>query len=180
MFDLPADYRLDVVFTPPPLRDTIDAAYYPAPQFKKGGVGQFYVTPTGDDPAALREHARAAVASLAAHEGFPGHDWYYQFTRARAGSISAIRWLTPGRRRGLGFDVGGRDVVRGLGALLRALVGEPRDGSPRRLLHARGALLPAPEPAPARRARRRRHGNPLRLHVVRRRRDVLRAERASS
>ena len=81
MFDLPADYRLDVVFTPPPLRDTIDAAYYPAPQFKKGGVGQFYVTPTGNDPAALREHARAAVASLAAHEGFPGHDWYYQFMR---------------------------------------------------------------------------------------------------
>ena len=96
MFDLPADYRLDVVFTPPPLQGTIDAAYYPAPQFRKGGVGQFYVTPTGDDPAALREHARAAVASLAAHEGFPGHDWYYQFMRSRAGSISTIRWLTPG------------------------------------------------------------------------------------
>jgi uncharacterized protein (DUF885 family) len=96
MFDLPADYRLDVVFTPPPLRDTIDAAYYPAPPFKAGGVGQFYVTPTGDDPAALREHARTAIASLAAHEGFPGHDWYYQFMRGHAASIPAIRWLTPG------------------------------------------------------------------------------------
>jgi uncharacterized protein (DUF885 family) len=96
MFDLPADYRLDVVFTPPPLRDTIDAAYYPAPPFKTGGVGQFYVTPTGDDAAALREHARSAIASLAAHEGFPGHDWYYQFMRSHAASIPAIRWLTPG------------------------------------------------------------------------------------
>ena len=96
MFDLPADYRLDVVFTPPPLRDTIDAAYYPAPSFKAGGVGQFYVTPTGDNPAALREHARTAIASLAAHEGFPGHDWYYQFMRGHAASIPAIRWLTPG------------------------------------------------------------------------------------
>ncbi|MFI5197887.1 MAG: DUF885 domain-containing protein [Thermoanaerobaculia bacterium] len=96
MFDLPADYRLDVVFTPPPLRDTIDAAYYPAPPFKAGGVGQFYVTPTGDDPAALREHARSAIASLAAHEGFPGHDWYYQFMRSHAASIPSIRWLTPG------------------------------------------------------------------------------------
>src|SRR5206468_1939066 len=68
MFAPPEDYRLDVVFTPPPLRETIDAAYYPAPPFKKTGVGQFYVTPTGDDASKLRAHARATIASLAAHE----------------------------------------------------------------------------------------------------------------
>ena len=86
MFALPADYRLDVLFTPPPLRDTIDAAYDAAPQFKTSGVGQFYVTPTGDDPATLRDHARAAIATTAAHEGFPGHDWYYKFMRERSAS----------------------------------------------------------------------------------------------
>jgi uncharacterized protein (DUF885 family) len=35
IFDVPADYKLDVVETPPPLRASIDgAAYYPAPPFK--------------------------------------------------------------------------------------------------------------------------------------------------
>ncbi len=126
MFDLPADYRFDVVFTPPPLRDTIDAAYYPAPQFKKGGVGQFYVTPTGDDPAALREHARAAIASLAAHEGFPGHDWYYQFMRGRAASIPAIRWLTPGGVEDSASMWEDSMSSEGWALYCERLVGEPR------------------------------------------------------
>ncbi|HEX2758657.1 MAG TPA: DUF885 domain-containing protein, partial [Thermoanaerobaculia bacterium] len=130
MFDLPSDYRLEVVFTPPPLRDTIDAAYYPAPQFKKGGVGQFYVTPTGDDPAALREHARAAVASLAAHEGFPGHDWYYQFMRSRAGSISAIRWLTPGGVEDSASMWEDAMSSEGWALYCERLVGEPRTNFP--------------------------------------------------
>ncbi len=130
LFDLPAEYRLDVVYTPPPLRDTTDAAYYPAPQFKKGGVGQFYVTPTGNDPAALREHARAAVASLAAHEGFPGHDWYYQFARARSASIPVVRWLLPG---GVEDSTSmWQDALSSEGWALycEQLVGEPRDGFP--------------------------------------------------
>jgi len=126
MFDLPADYRLDVVFTPPPLRDTIDAAYYPAPQFRKEGVGQFYVTPTGDDPAALREHARAAIASLAAHEGFPGHDWYYKFGRAHAASIPKIRWLTPGGVEDSASMWGDAMSSEGWALYCERLVGEPR------------------------------------------------------
>lgn len=130
MFDLPADYRLDVVFTPPPLQGTIDAAYYPAPQFRKGGVGQFYVTPTGDDPAALREHARAAVASLAAHEGFPGHDWYYQFMRSRAGSISTIRWLTPGGVEDSASMWEDAMSSEGWALYCERLVGEPRADFP--------------------------------------------------
>ncbi len=130
LFDLPADYRLDVVFTPPPLRDTVDAAYYPAPAFKPFGVGQFYVTPTGNDPSLLRDHARPAVASLAAHEGFPGHDWYYQFLRAHAAAIPPVRWLLPG-----GVEDSAsmwQDALSGEGWALYAeqLVGEPRDGFP--------------------------------------------------
>jgi uncharacterized protein (DUF885 family) len=98
LFDVPADYRLEVTITPPPLRSSIEgAAYYPAPPFKKSGVGRFYVTPTGDDAAQLRqEHNYAAMPDLAAHEGFPGHDWHYKVMTQYREQIAAVRWLTPG------------------------------------------------------------------------------------
>ena len=96
LFDVPATYRLDVVPTPPVLRAAIDAAYYPAPTFKAAGVGRFYLTPTGNDPAALRENNRASVADTAVHEGFPGHDWHFKYMTAHAAEISNIRWFTPG------------------------------------------------------------------------------------
>ena len=96
LFDVPATYRLDVVPTPPVLRSTIDAAYYPAPPFKKTGVGRFYLTPTGNDPAALKLNNFASVADTAVHEGFPGHDWHFRYMNQHADSISNIRWLTPG------------------------------------------------------------------------------------
>ncbi len=97
LFDVPAEYKLDVTETPPPLRASIDgAAYYPAPPFKTSGVGRFYVTPTDNDPAALKENNRAAIADLSAHEGFPGHDWYYKVMTMYRDQISPVRWLTPG------------------------------------------------------------------------------------
>ena len=78
------------------LRSTIHTAYYPAPPFKKTGVGRFYLTPTGNDPAALGLNNRASVADTAIHEGFPGHDWHYKYLTQNARGISNIRWLTPG------------------------------------------------------------------------------------
>src|SRR6185312_863305 len=96
LFDVPQDHRLDVTPTPPVLRSTIDAAYYPAPPFKKTGVGRFYLSPTGNDPGALKLNNRASVADTAVHEGFPGHDWHYKFMAQHAREISNIRWLTPG------------------------------------------------------------------------------------
>jgi uncharacterized protein (DUF885 family) len=96
LFDIPQDYRLDVAPTPPVLRSTIDAAYYPAPPFKHAGVGRFYLTPTDNDPAALRLNNRASVADTAVHEGFPGHDWHYKYMTQHADQISNIRWFTPG------------------------------------------------------------------------------------
>lgn len=96
VFDVPATYRLDVVPTPPVLRSSIDAAYYPAPPFKKTGVGRFYLTPTGNDPAALKLNNFASVADTAVHEGFPGHDWHYRYMNQHADAISNVRWLTPG------------------------------------------------------------------------------------
>ena len=96
LFDVPAEYRLDVVFTPPVLRSSLDAAYYPAPPFKRSGVGRFYLTPTGNDPGQLKVNNRASVADTAVHEGFPGHDWHYKYMTEHAADISNIRWLTPG------------------------------------------------------------------------------------
>jgi uncharacterized protein (DUF885 family) len=97
IFDVPDDYQLEVTETPPPLRASIDgAAYYPAPAFKGTGVGRFYVTPTDNDPAALQGHNRAALADLAAHEGFPGHDWHFKVMTLFKDEISWVRWLTPG------------------------------------------------------------------------------------
>jgi len=96
LFDIPQTYRLDVVPTPPVLQSTIDAAYYPAPPFKKAGVGRFYLTLTGNDPNALKLNNFASVADTAVHEGFPGHDWHFKYMTEHANEISNIRWLTPG------------------------------------------------------------------------------------
>ena len=98
VFDVPADYKLEVVETPPPLRASIDgAAYYPAPPFKTSGVGRFYVTTSGkNDEAVLKENNRAALADLSAHEGFPGHDWHYKVMTQYRNLIAPARWLTPG------------------------------------------------------------------------------------
>lgn len=96
LFDVPADYRLDILPTPPVLRSTIDAAYYPAPPFKSAGVGRFYLTPTGNDPASLKQNNRSSVADTTVHEGFPGHDWHYKYMTQHAREISHVRWLTPG------------------------------------------------------------------------------------
>jgi len=96
LFDVPQDYKLDVYPTPPVLQSTIDAAYYPAPPFKSAGVGRFYLTPTGNDPGALKQNNRASVATTAIHEGFPGHDWHYKYMTQHAREIPNIRWYTPG------------------------------------------------------------------------------------
>ncbi|HMU62284.1 MAG TPA: DUF885 domain-containing protein, partial [Gemmatimonadales bacterium] len=96
MFDIPADYQLVVTETPPVLRSTTDASYYPAPPFKTTGVGRFYLTPTDNDPGALKLNNRSSVATTAIHEGFPGHDWDYKYMTQHAAEITDIRWLTPG------------------------------------------------------------------------------------
>ena len=96
LFDVPSSYRLDVVPTPPVLQSTIDAAYYPAPPFKKSGVGRFYLTPTGNNLEALKLNNFSSIADTAVHEGFPGHDWHFKYMTEHKDEISNIRWLTPG------------------------------------------------------------------------------------
>lgn len=131
LFDVPADYRLDVVETPPPLQASVDgASYYPAPPFKSTGVGRFYVTPTHNDAAALKSNNRASIADLSAHEGFPGHDWYFKvLTQARAG-VSPVRWLTPGAVEDSSAMWEDSLPAEGWGLYAEALLAEPQPGAP--------------------------------------------------
>jgi uncharacterized protein (DUF885 family) len=132
IFDVPADYKLDVVETPPPLRSSIDgAAYYPAPPFKQSGVGRFYVTTSGNnDSAQLKENNRAALADLSAHEGFPGHDWHYKIMTQYRDQIAWVRWLTPGAVEDSSAMWEDSLAAEGWAHYAEALVGEPQTGAP--------------------------------------------------
>jgi len=150
LFDVPADYRLEVTETPPPLRAAIEgAAYYPAPPFKKTGVGRFYVTPTGDDQAALRrEHNYAAMPDLAAHEGFPGHDWHYKVMTQYRDEIAPVRWLTPGAVEDSSSMWQDSMAAEGWALYAEGIVAEPAAGAPQgfytpeeHLYQLRGELL---------------------------------------
>jgi uncharacterized protein (DUF885 family) len=131
IFDVPSDYKLEVAVTPPPLLASIDgAAYYPAPPLRDTGVGRFYVTPTGNDPAALKSHNRAALADLAAHEGFPGHDWHYKVMTNHRDEISALRWLTPGGVEDSSSMWQDALAAEGWALYAEALMAEPQPGAP--------------------------------------------------
>jgi uncharacterized protein (DUF885 family) len=131
MFDLPAEYRLEIVPTPPMLESTLEAAYYPAPPFKPAGIGRFYLTASRGDLGILKEHNVHAVADLCAHEGFPGHDWHHQFMRARARRIANVRWLTPGAVEDSSSMWQDSLAAEGWGLYAEQLMGEPQPGAPR-------------------------------------------------
>lgn len=131
VFDVPADYKLEVVETPAPLRASIDgAAYYPAPPFKNSGVGRYYVTPTGNDEAALKSNNRASLADLSAHEGFPGHDWHYKVMTQARDQISPVRWLTPGAVEDSSSMWEDSMAAEGWALYSEALMAEPQPGAP--------------------------------------------------
>ncbi|HLL14478.1 MAG TPA: DUF885 domain-containing protein [Pyrinomonadaceae bacterium] len=132
VFDVPTDYKLEVVETPPPLRASIDgAAYYPAPPFKTSGVGRFYVTTSGsNDEAVLKENNRAALADLAAHEGFPGHDWHYKVMTKYRDRIGHARWLTPGAVEDSSSMWQDSMAAEGWGLYSEALMSEAQPGFP--------------------------------------------------
>jgi uncharacterized protein (DUF885 family) len=132
VFDVPADYKLEVVETPPPLRASIDgAAYYPAPPFKTSGVGRFYVTTSGsNDEAALKENNRASLADLSAHEGFPGHDWHYKVMTQYREGIAPARWLTPGAVEDSSSMWQDSMASEGWALYSEALMAEPQPGFP--------------------------------------------------
>ncbi len=130
MFDIPNDYQLELVPTPPVLRSTIDAAYYPAPPLKRSGAGRFYLTPTGNDPAALRQNNRASIADTAIHEGFPGHDWEFRYMTEHADQIPKVRWLTPGAVEDSSSMWADSIAMEGWGLYAEELMAEPSANRP--------------------------------------------------
>ncbi len=130
MFDIPETYELDIVETPPVLRSSLSAAYNPAPPFKPGAVGQFYVTPTGDDPALLADSNRSAITAVAVHEGFPGHDWHYKFMTEHKTDIANIRWLTIGAVQDMSSMWSDSMGAEGWAHYTEQLMSEPVGGSP--------------------------------------------------
>jgi len=150
LFDVPADYRLDVLATPAPLRASVaGGGYYPAPPFKKTGVGRFYITPTGDNAAALRgQHDYASMPAIAAHEGFPGHDWHFKVMTQYRDEISPLRWLLPGAVEDSSSMWQDSMATEGWALYAEALLAEPASGAPHgfytseeRLYQLRGKLL---------------------------------------
>jgi uncharacterized protein (DUF885 family) len=131
IFDVPADYQLEVIETPPPLQASIDgAAYYPAPPFKNTGVGRFFVTPTGNSIAGLQSNNLSSLADLSAHEGFPGHDWHYKLMTQFRDVISPVRWLTPGAIEDSSSMWQDSMAAEGWGLYAEALMAEPQPGFP--------------------------------------------------
>jgi Bacterial protein of unknown function (DUF885) len=67
------DATARVEATPEFLRPVMGfAAYLPAGPFDAWQQGYFWVTPPPDE-AGLRDHARAIIPAVTAHEGYPGH-----------------------------------------------------------------------------------------------------------
>jgi uncharacterized protein (DUF885 family) len=149
MFDVPADYRLDVTITPPVLANSVDSAsYYPAPIFRGAGVGRFYIPITNGDPGELKQNNRHAMAYLAAHEGFPGHDWHYKVMTEHRGEIGPARWLTPGEVEGSASMWQDSVATEGWALYCEQLMGEPAKDAPdgfytpeERLYELRGQLM---------------------------------------
>ena len=130
MFDIPQDYKLDILPTPPVLRGGATAAYYMAPPFKASGIGRFYLAPTGNDPAQLRQNHRASIADTAVHEGFPGHDWHFKYMAQHASGISNVRWLTPGAVEDSSSMWSDSLAAEGWGLYAEELMAEPAEGRP--------------------------------------------------
>lgn len=87
LFVVPAGERLEMVLTPPNLRQTYAyGGYDAAAPFEKQQVGRFFVTPVEDGwtneqvQSKLRGHNYGWITVVALHEGYPGH--HLQYVRA--------------------------------------------------------------------------------------------------
>ncbi|MDQ3698112.1 MAG: DUF885 domain-containing protein [Gemmatimonadota bacterium] len=87
LFTVPPGERLEMVLTPPNLRQTYAyGGYSPAAPFETRKVGRFFVTPVEEGWSAerieskLRGHNYGWITVVALHEGYPGH--HLQYVRA--------------------------------------------------------------------------------------------------
>jgi uncharacterized protein (DUF885 family) len=131
MFEIPADYRVEIVQTPPVLEKSLDGgSYFPAPPFKPSGAGHFYWNPTHGDVEMLKQSNRSSLADLAAHELFPGHDYHFKVMTSNRASISPVRWLLPGEVEGSASMWADSMAVEGWAHYGEALMAEAGPGAP--------------------------------------------------
>jgi uncharacterized protein (DUF885 family) len=78
----------------------------------------------------LKANNRSALADLSAHEGFPGHDWYYKVLAQYRDNISPVRWLTPGAVEDSSSMWQDSMSSEGWGLYSEALMAEPQPGAP--------------------------------------------------
>src|SRR5262249_37241288 len=85
---------------------------------------------------------------LSAHEGFPGHDWYYKVLTTASSRVSGVRWLTPGAVEDSSSMWQDSMSAEGWALYAEALMGEPQPGAPNgfftpaeRLYQLQGKLL---------------------------------------
>src|SRR5262249_27735459 len=90
----------------------------------------------------------AAMADLAAHEGFPGHDWHYKVMTQYRDEISPVRWLTPGAVEDSSSMWQDSMAAEGWALYAESLLAEPAPGAPQgfytpgeHLYQLRGQLL---------------------------------------
>lgn len=75
LVSVPDDERIEVLETPPYLRNVVPfAAYFAPAPFDPDSKGVYIVTPSvHGDPNAMREHNRASISNTSIHEAYPGH-----------------------------------------------------------------------------------------------------------
>lgn len=94
LFDVPPDYRVEVIPAPPGMGDAITtAAYFPAPPFDRGQKGYFLVAVSRGRRERLEAHNPCHAVSTAVHEAFPGHDLQYSYWQKMGARFSPVRWL---------------------------------------------------------------------------------------
>ena len=131
MFDIPTDYRVRIVATPPVLEKSLDGgSYFPAPPFKPSRTGNFYMNPTRGDLQQLKRSNRASVADLAVHELFPGHDFHFKVMTLHREDISPARWLLPGEVEGSASMWADSMAVEGWAHYAETLMSEPQPKDP--------------------------------------------------
>jgi uncharacterized protein (DUF885 family) len=72
------------------------ASYAAPPPFKSSRTGHFFVPfpPEGTTPEQLAQrlatNSRAAMATISAHEAYPGHHWHFLWSQAHAPAVRSI------------------------------------------------------------------------------------------
>ncbi len=175
LFDVPTDYRLDVLATPPPLRTSVPEGGL----LSRAPVQEQRRWPFLRDPHGRQRRGTARSARLrldARHRsarGLPRSRLAFQGDDAVPRADLAGALVVTRRGGGFRVDVAGLDGHRGLGAVCRGAAGGTRTRRAARLLCSRRAPLPAARQAAARAARAPRHRNPYRARALRGGGDAL-------